>query len=171
VKRPAVSFIIFPSVISLVFLLIQSPSLFSPFLLHVFLFFLLLPTIFYVLPFLFYFLLIRTFVPLYFFFLLILSFTYTCIFHLPLSFINVLQFFMVSPFVTFSAWLYFLYSFIFLPIVEAHTMMSDISYIKLNMTNLYYEYFLHFLFHKTVAGNKQGIRRDSLSAFFISILL
>ena len=72
--KSAVSFIIFPSIISLVFLLIQSLSLFSPFLLHVFLFFLFLPTIFYVLPFLFYFLLLRTFVSIYFFFFFLFIF-------------------------------------------------------------------------------------------------
>jgi len=74
------------------------------------------------------------------------------IFHLLLSFINVLPFFMVSPFVPFSTSLYFLYSFIFLLIVDTYTMMSGISYSELNMTNLCHEYFLNFLSYKTLAA-------------------
>jgi hypothetical protein len=75
---------------------------------------------------------------------------------------------MVSPFVPFSASLYFLYFSIFLPIVDTYTMMSGISYIKWNLTNLCHEYFLNFLSYKTLAANKQGICRDTLSVCFIS---
>jgi hypothetical protein len=102
------------------------------------------------------------------FFLFMLSFTFTFIFHLPLSFINVLPFFMVSPFVPFSASLYFLHSFIFLPIVDTYTIMSGVSYNKLHIKSLCHEYFLNFLSHITLAANKQGIHRDYLSACFIS---
>jgi hypothetical protein len=89
---------------------------------------------------------------------------------LSITFIYILPFFMVSHFLLFSASLYFPYSFIFLPIVDTYTytMMSVISYIKLNMTNFCDEYFLNFLSHKIVAANKQGIHSYSLSACYIS---
>jgi hypothetical protein len=46
--------------------------------------------------------------------------------------------------------------------------MSGISYIKINMKYLCHEYILNFLSHKTLTADKQRIRRDSLSACFIS---
>jgi hypothetical protein len=68
----------------------------------------------------------------------------------------------------FSASFYFLYSVIFLPVVDTYTARFYISYTKLNIKYLCQEYFLNFLSCTTLPAPKQGILRDSPSAYFIS---